>query len=231
MILSDSGVAYSDVFRLTDVKAHVDMCTIADELMESFQSQLLQGNPIRIPIKKIESQYSFISNNVTSGKFSVPMTRNYTRLATLFYSFAQEPPNDNGTKLKLCNSFYTHTDSAETLAYNLQVGARRMPDNDSVGFGESWYRLLNAVGIGGSLSHATGITFADYATNSYTLACDMEKIANLASTGENVSNVGQITLNISGFGTAAAHLPSRCHQVAVLDAVLELRDTSVEIFE
>ena len=224
-------MAYSDVFRLTDVKAHVDMCTIADELMSSFQGQLLQGNPIRIPIKKIESQYSFISNNVTSGKFSVPMTRNYTRLATLFYSFAQEPPADNGTKLKLCNSFYTHTDSAETLAYNLQVGARRMPDNDSVGFGESWYRLLNAVGISGSLSHATGITFADYATNSYALAVDLEKIQNLASTGENVSNIGSITLNISGFGTTAAHLPSRCHQVAVLDAVLELRDTSVEIFE
>ena len=231
MILSDNTVAYSDVFRLTDVKAHVDMCTIADELMSSFQGQLLQGNPIRIPIKKIESQYSFISNNVTSGKFSVPMTRNYTRLATLFYSFAQEPPADNGTKLKLCNSFYTHTDSAETLAYNLQVGARRMPDNDSVGFGESWYRLLNAVGISGSLSHATGITFADYATNSYALAVDLEKIQNLSSSGENVSNVGQITLNISGFGTTAAHLPSRAHQVAVLDAVLELRDTSVEIFE
>ena len=106
-----------------------------------------------------------------------------------------------------------------------------MPDNDSVGFGESWYRLLNAVGIGGSLSHATGITFADYATNSYAISCDLEKLSNLASTGENVSNVGQITLNVSGFGTAAAHLPSRCHQVAAIDAVIELRDTSVEIFE
>ena len=100
-----------------------------------------------------------------------------------------------------------------------------------MGFGESWYRLLSAVGIGGSLNHATGISFADYATNSYALAIDLEKLSNLASTGENVSNVGQITLNVSGFGSAASHLPSRCHQVAAVDAVIVLRDTSVEIFE
>ena len=230
-IKSFGGTTYSQDYTLTEVKAHCTMCTIADELMESFQSQLLAGNPIRIPIKKLESMYSYVPTSATTSKFSIPMTRNYTRLAALFASFVQEPPADGSGKNKLCNSFYVHTASRETLAYNLQVGSRRIPDNDVVGFGESWYRLLNAIGIGGSLSHASGITYADYATNSYALCVDLEKIPHLSSSGENVSNVGQITLNISGFGTVAADLPSRCHLLCQTDAVIELRDTTVELFE
>jgi len=111
------------------------------------------------------------------------------------------------------------------------MGTRRVPDNNVVGFGESWMRLLNCVGIGNSLSHATGITYADYATNSFALAVDTEKISHLASTGENLSGTSTVFLNMSGFGTTAAHLPSRCHLVAQYDAVIEIRDSTTEIFE
>ena len=207
------------------------MCTISDELMEVYQQQLLQGSPLRIPIKKIESMYSYIPSSVTSGKFDVPMSRAYTRLCTLWASFAQEPPADGSGKNKLCNTFYTHTGSAETFAYSLQLGTQRIPDNDAVGFGEAWIRLLQAVGISGSLSHATGITYADYATNSFAVAVDTEKISNLASTGVNLSNTSTIFLKISGFGTQTAHLPSRCHLIAQTDAIVECRDTTVELFE
>ena len=204
------------------------MITLADELQDSFNSSLVSGSPIRISIRKLESMWSDIPTGIPS-KFTVPMTRNYTRLASIYASFAQEPTEAG--KQKLCNSFYVHTGSAETLAYNWQIGAKRVPDNDVVGFSESWYRLLNCIGIGGSLSHSTGVTHADYATNSYALAVDLEKIPQLSSSGENVSNVGQLQLNISGFGTTAAHLPSRCHLVCQTDAIVECRDTTVELFE
>ena len=231
MILSDSGVTYSQDFTLTDVKAHATLQTIDDNLMESFQGQLLNGTALRIPIKKIESIYSYVPNSVTSGKFDVPMSRAYTRLCSLFCSFVQEPPADGSGKAKLCNTFYTHTASAETLSYSLQLGTRRVPDNDVVGFGESWHRLLNAVGIGGSLSHATGITYGDYATSSYAICCDTEKISHLASTGENLSATSTIFLKLAGFGTQASHLPSRAHLIAQTDAVVEIRDSTVELFE
>ena len=205
------------------------MCTISDELMESFQGQLLNGSALRIPYKKLESFYSYVPTSVTSGKFDIPMSRTYTRLCQLFASFVTEPVSN--TKLKLCNSFYTHTASSETLAYNFQIGTKKLMDNDSVGFSESWHRLLHGLGIMGSLSHATGVTFADYATNSYAIVADMEMIPHLASTGENVSNTSQITLRVSGFGTTSSHLPSRCHLIAVADSILEIRDTTVEVFD
>ena len=163
--------------------------------MESYQASLLSGSALRIPLKKIESIYSYVPSSVTSGKFDVPLRRAYTRLCTLFCSFVKEGTTEatdvltDGTgKKKLCNSFYTHTGSAETLVYQLQMGTRRQPDNDAKGFAEHWHRALAALGIGGSLSHATGITFADYATQSYAQIFDTEKILQLAASGENLSN-------------------------------------------
>ena len=117
------------------------------------------------------------------------------------------------------------------MGYSLQLGTRRMPDNNSVGFSEAWYRLLNALGMAGSLAHSSGITYEDYSTNSFCLAVDTEKIPHLAASGENLSNTSQIQLKIEGFGTQASHLPSRAHLVAQYDAVIEIRDTTVELFE
>ena len=227
--ITGDSATYSQQYRLKDCKAFVDMMTISDQLQEEFNAQLLSGVDLKIPIKKIESIYSYIPSAVTNSKFDIPMSRAYTRLCTLFASFVKEPPGN--TKDRLCNSFYMHTGSAETFQYNLQLGTRKSLDNDSVGFSEAWYRLLHALGMSGSLAHSTGVTFADYSTNSFALAVDTEKIAHLASSGENLSNTSVIQLKIAGFGTQAADLPSRCHLVAQHDCVISIRDTTVELFE
>ena len=230
LIASHSGTTYSQSYQLRNVKALCSMMLLSDELQESYNSMLLSGTALRIPIKKLESLWSYIPNGVPS-KFDVPMSRAYTRLCSLYASFVQEPPADGSGKAKLCNSFYVHPGSSETLAYNLQLGSAKSLDNDAVGFSEHWWRLLNCVGISGSLAHSTGITLADYSSNSYSIAVDTEKIAHLASSGTNLSNTSTIFLKIAGFGTTAAHLPSRCHLIAQYDSVLEIRDTTVELFE
>ena len=58
-----------------------------------------------------------------------------------------------------------------------------------------------------------------------------QKVSHLASTGENLSGTSAVFLNIAGFGTTTAHLPSRCHLIAQYDAVIEIRDSTTEIFE
>jgi hypothetical protein len=231
MIKSHSGTTYSQTFQLTDAKAMMSMCTLDDSLMESFQGQLINGSALRIPFKRIESMWSYIPSSATNAKFDISLARSYTRLCSLYASFCQEPPADGAGKLKLCNSFYTDTGSAETLAYNWQLGSKKVYDNDSVGFAEAWWRLMNCVGIAGSLSHATGISYADYSTNSFAICADMEKISHLASTGENISNVSQVVLRVSGFGDQASELPSRCHLVAQHDCIVEVRDTQVELWD
>ena len=67
----------------------------------------------------------------------------------------------------LANTFYVPSDDVtkEKISYFLQMGTRRIPDMDSVGFKESWLRLMDCVGIGGSLAHSNGITMAESAIN------------------------------------------------------------------
>ncbi len=230
LIKNFGGTTYSQSYILKECKAFSSMITLDSELQENYNAALISGNSLKIPIKSIESMWSYLANSTVSGKCDIPMSRSYTRLSALFATFVQEPPASGDGKVKLCNSFYVHAGSAETLSYSLQMGTRRVPDNDSVGFGEAWYRLLNCVGIQGSLAHSTGITYSDYSTSSFCIGISTEKIPHLASTGENLSNTSTIFLRMKGWGTTAADLPSRCHLISEFDNVVEIRDTTVELF-
>ena len=90
---------------------------------------------------------------------------------------------------------------------------------------------MNTVGIAGSLAHSNGITRADYDSNSFVVGVDTEKIAHLASSGENLSNTSTLFLKFKDVGSTSSDLPSQCQLFAVFDAILEIRDTQAELFE
>ena len=229
--LTKSSTTNSLKYELSDVQAKCSMCTIDDTLQNSFNEQLIQGAALRIPLKKIESIYNYIPSS-SSNNFDIALSRNYTRLASLWATFAREPVDD-GTRM-LANTFYVPSDDVtkEKLSYFLQMGTRRIPDMDSVGFKEAWLRLIDCVGIGGSLAHSNGITMADYeGGDSFAVAVDTEKISHLASSGENLSNTSTIFLKFKNCGVSANDLPSRVHLVASFDSIMECRSTTVEIFE
>ena len=123
-------------YELQDVQAKCSMCTLDDSLQESFNSQLLQGSALRIPLKKMESIMSYIPASATSHNFDVPMSRSYTRLAQLYATFFHGTVSPTNM---LTDKFYVppgaHT--AEHISWSLQMGTKRLPDNDSVGLSES----------------------------------------------------------------------------------------------
>jgi hypothetical protein len=229
--LTKSGTTNSMSYELSDVQAKCSMCTIDDSLQNSFNEQLIAGAALRIPIKKIESIYNYIPSS-SSNNFDCALSRNYTRLASLWATFAQEPLAD-GTKM-LCNTFYVPSDAVtkQRFSYFLQMGTRRVPDMDSVSFKEAWLRLMDCVGIGGSLAHSNGISMADYeGGDSFAIAVDTEKISHLASSGENLSNTSTLFLKLKNVGVNQAALPSRVHLIATFDSIIEARSTTVELFE
>jgi hypothetical protein len=229
--LVKNGTTNSMIYELSDVQAKCSMCTIDDQLQNSFNEQLLAGAALRIPMKKIESIYNYIPSS-SSNNFDVALSRNYTRLASLWASFAREPAAD-GTRM-LANTFYVPSDAVtkEKLSYFLQMGTRRVPDMDSVGIKEAWWRLMDCVGIGGSLAHSNGITKEDYGGgDSFAIAVDTEKINHLASSGENLSNTSTIFLKIKNCGVSASDLPTRVHLIATFDSIVEVRSTTIELFE
>ena len=229
--LIKSGTTNSMKYELSDVQAKCSMCTIDDQLQNSFNEQLLAGAALRIPLKKVESIYNYVPSS-SSNNFDVALSRNYTRLASLWATFAQEPVAD-GTKM-LSNTFYVPNDddTREKLSYFLQLGTRRIPDMDSVGVKEAWWRLMDCVGIGGSLAHSNGITKQDYfGGGSFAIAVDTEKISHLASSGENLSNTSTLFLKFKNVGANQAALPTRVHLIAQFDSIIECRSTTVELFE
>ena len=216
-------------YELQDCQAKCSMLTLDDSLQDSFNSQLLSGASLRIPLHKLESIVSYIPSSATSHNFDVAMSRNYTRLASLYATFFHGEPSATNM---LCNSFYVPpgAETKEKLAWSLQLGTRRLPDNDCEGLSESWWRTMNTVGIAGSLAHTTGITQADYESNSFCIGISTEKIDHLASSGENLSNTSTLFLKLKDFGSTSSDLCSRCQLIAVYDSILEIRDTNCEIF-
>jgi hypothetical protein len=217
-------------YELQDCQAKCSMLTLDDSLQDSFNSQLLSGASLRIPLHKLESIVSYIPSSATSHNFDIAMSRNYTRLASLYATFFHGEPSATNM---LCNSFYVPpgAETKEKLAWSLQLGTRRLPDNDCEGLSESWWRTMNTVGIAGSLAHTTGITQADYESNSFCIGISTEKIDHLASSGENLSNTSTLFLKLKNVGSTNSDLPSRCQLISVFDAILEIRDTTCEIFE
>ena len=134
----------------------------------------------------------------------------------------------------LCNTFYVLTDAVtkKKLSYFLQLGTRRVPDQDSVGFKKAWWRLMDCAGIGGSLAHGNGITKEDYGGgDSFAIAVDTEKISHLASSGENLSNTSMLSLKLRNVGVSSGDLPSRVHLIVQFDNIIECLSTTAELFE
>ena len=225
-----NGTTNSMSYELIDVQAKCSMCTLDDSLQDSFNQQLLQGSALRLNLKKVESIMSYIPASSTSHNFDVAMSRSYTRLDQLYATFFHGTPSATNM---LADKFYVpasaHT--KEHLAWSLQMGTKRTPDNDSVGLSESWYRTMECIGIAGSLAHSNGITRADYESNSFVVGISTEKIPHLASSGENLSNTSTLFVKFKDVGSTSSDLPSQCQLIAVYSAILEIRDTTCEIFE
>ena len=132
------------------------MCSLSGELQESYNAALLNGTSLKMPIKSWECLVNYLPAD-SSGSFDVAISKSYTRLATLFAVFNQNPPGDNSGKAKLVNTSYFPTAQSEDVSYHLAMGSRRVPDNDVRGTSEAWYRLQGALGLYNSLAHSTSV--------------------------------------------------------------------------
>ena len=96
---------YSTSFTLTDIKILADMCTLNDDLQASFNSALLSGQELRMPIKTWETVVNYLPSD-SAGNFDVPISKNYTRLASLFAIFNKNMDANKSGLDKHVNSGY-----------------------------------------------------------------------------------------------------------------------------
>ena len=228
-ILSHSGTTYSQSYNLTDIRLLADMVSLSGELQESYNAALLNGTSLKMPIKTWECLVNYLPSD-SSGSFDVAISKNYTRLATLFAVFNQNPPADNSGKAKVVNTNYFPTASSEDLSYHLALGSRRIPDNDVRGTSEAWYRLQNALGLYNSLSHSTSVDEDSFKSDCFAIGIDCEKLPMVMASGENLSTGQTIFLKVKGMGSTTSDVPRQCRICAHFESVISIQDTVVEVF-
>jgi len=229
MILSDGGTNYSQKFTLSDIRLLADMCSLNGELQESFNSALLRGSSLKLPIRYWACLTNYLPAD-SGGNFDIAISKNYTRLATLFAVFNQNPPADDGTKVKVVNTNYFPTAHVEDFSYALHLGSRRIPDNDVRGTSEAWYRLQQALGLYGSLAHSTSVDEASYTSDTFMLSTDCERMPMVSASGENLSTGQTIFLKVKGMGTTSADVPRQCRVCAHFEQIISISDTVVDVY-
>ena len=237
LIVADSPTAaaadYSTEYQIEDIRVLADFISLQDDLQESYNASLLQGSALRLPVKLWSCQTMFLTSD-HAGSFDLALSKNYTRLASLFAFFNQNPPDTNYGSDKLVNTNYFPGGPAiEELRYALHLGSKRVPDEDVRGSKEAWYRLLGCLGMRDSLAHCTSIDEAAYNSTHFGLGIDLERIPSLMASGENVSAGQTIQLRIRGMKGAngATDVPRTATVCTHSEAVISIQDTVVDIFE
>ena len=185
---------------------------------------VLSGKSLMIPYKTFTCTSNALpdSNNHDSS-----LARNFTRLCTLFQTFAR----DNRTTAKETNTFWNPT--SVTLEDNfqsvLQIGSKRWSEFDRTGSAQHFCYLLQALGYSNSLVSSANISLAAYRNNSFIAAWDCEAVPQAVMSGYNTGGGAQITASWKNFGNATGNRPIKTFFVAHYDAVLELSSTSAQI--
>lgn len=230
LIISHGGTTYSQGFALSDIRLLGDMCSLSGELQESYNAALLNGTSLKMPIKSWECLKNYLPAD-SCGNFDVAIIKSYTRLATMFAVFTQNPPADNSGKAKVVNTNYFPTTQSEDVAYHLAMGSWRIPDNDVRGTSEAWYRLQGALGLYNSLASSTSVDLASYKSDCFAIGIDVERLPMVSASGEKLSTGQTIFLKVKGMGTDSSDVARECRVCTHFEKFIGIHDTVVEVFE
>ena len=231
----------SQTFSYKDLICHVDSLQLEESISSQYANMLLSGRSIMIPYQTWDNTLQHLT--VQTGSQTCNIARNFTRLASVFTSFAQEEGTVTadlaGIQGKLQNNFYLCDQSAANgdVESWITLNNKRMPDFNTIGCQMHLKRLLACVGTYSSVAHGSNINDVAYgcvkgaAAKSFIAAFDLEKAAHhgASSTGENLSTGGILSVNFQKVGSAGAS-PSRAYISCLYDSVAELKDTGCFVY-
>jgi len=229
----------SQTFSYKDLVCHVDSLQLEESISSQYANMLLSGRSIMIPYQTWDNTLQHLT--VQTGSQTCNIAKNFTRLATVFTSLAQEEPTVTadlaGVQGKLQNQFYLGDQAAGDVESFITINNKRMPDFNTIGCQMHMKRLLSAMGTYSSVAHGSNISDVAYgcvkgtAAKSFVQASDLEKAAHhgASSTGESLATGGILSVNLLKVGSAAAS-PSRAYINCLYDCVAELKDSGCFVY-
>ena len=230
----------SVLWQIQNVQCKVDLCTLDNSLDNSYAEHLLSGKALPINYNTFVSQIQSTLSGANGQKdIRHNITRALSRLKSVFVSFDKEVPSEPAyIGRKSWNDFYSpmglYTDWDEVGEFNfqLQLGAKKYPEQPIVSHSEAYYQLRKTLGVQSSKVHSFDIDSFEYRKWKFILGIDMEKMLGAGFTGMN-SRAGDI-LNISfkhNQGSLEANYATSMHTVLVSDNIMEIRDGGISIFD
>ena len=224
----------STAWNITDVQLKCDLCTLDNELENSYAKHLLSGQALPINYGTYISQ----SQVVTDMQFGVNVSRAVTRLKSIFMTFLG--PNTSDAKIKEFNNLWhpmaigsgAYEDFLE-LEMQVQIGSKLYPEYPIRSVSEAFSQLRKTVGIHQTPFHSVAISPSQYRDRKFICAIDTEKVLEAGFTGLNTRAGDLMTIKVKPVDTAGmlAIKATKVFTVLHCDNVLEIRDQGVAVFD
>ena len=210
-------------------------------LDNSYAEHLLSGKSLPINYNTYVSQMqSLLSGANGQPKVRLNVTRALSRLKSGFFTLGKEvSPSDLARKP--WNTFYSpmwsytgandQFDSAGEFEAQLQLGSKLYPEYPIRSHSESYYQLRKTLGIQSSTLHNFDITKHDYQNWKFIWATDMERVLEAGFTGMNTRNSDILNIRFDHMDSNAANYAQSIHIVLHADAVMEVKDTGIVVYD
>ena len=195
--LDDKDAAFQGVlsnWSITRPRLLADVCTLDQALDNSYSKHLLDGRSLPL---YTTGMYSVLAPVPSTGRFSFPIARAFSRLKAVFVTFFDGAVGNSKWTTRFLSPLAgsNNIESLDTFSWNITLGSQRWPSFDCESHQESFYRMRQAVEAMRGDSHI-GISSYDYRTLKFLVAQHFEKApGSSAHTGVNTRSGAQLQIN------------------------------------
>jgi hypothetical protein len=208
----------SQEWQLEQIQVHVDSVQLTSQMTNNFAEMLISGESIILPFtaNAMDVQYLNAGENQV-----LSLAKQYSRLATVGVSLGvAAAATVAGASM---NNFFLPQASSETVESFIQVNNQRWPQFNIVGTKQHFHRMMQALGVWNSASHAVCISGAGYgdgsaASTQFLALYDLEAVPGAEASGTPVQGGGQVQITLKGVtGATQAYISTH------YDSVLEIK--------
>ena len=214
---------------INDIQCKVDLLTLDPSRQNEYASHLLSGKPLPLNF----STWNHSNQSTGNDNFSAHVNRALTRLKGVFITLLH--PNADGGQFKVCYNFFHPLSLKGYLGSNIngqhdvwiQVGSKLIPEYPVKSSKQAMYEFKKAVG-----SHFH-IYNRWYRTHQYIIGFGTERVAGAGFAGLNTKAGDLMTVNFRNCDNEESpqSVPSRVYIALNYDAVLNIRDSGIELLD
>ena len=221
-----SGAANtSQEWQLEQIQLHVDSVQLTSEMTSNFADMLIRGESILMPFTANACDVMYLNGG---SEQVLSLAKQYSRLATVGVSLGVAAGDTVATSLM--NNQYLAAESAETVESYIQVNNQRFPQFNITGIRQHYHRLLQALGVWNSASHAVNISAKGYGngvddSTQFIAMYDLESQPGSEATGTPVQGGGTVQIMLKNVGS-----PTRAYVTTMFDSVLEIKSQGAIVY-